>query len=248
MTFSPYLCQRDTYSMHLFYAPNITTPEYLLNEEEAKHCTRVLRLTAGSTIYLVDGKGGFYTAEITDISSKHCRATITQEQCEYGKRPYRLHIAMAPTKNIDRFEWFLEKATEIGIDEITPLLCEHSERKIVKKERLEKIVEAAMKQSLKAYRPIVNELCSFEQLVGTAQADEKLIAHCYNTPKPLLKNVIKPQKDVIILIGPEGDFSPKEVELAKQHGFNDITLGDSRLRTETAGVVACCTVWVSNQI
>lgn len=233
--------------MHLFYAPNITTPEYALNEEEAKHSVRVLRLTVGSTIYLVDGKGGFYTAEISDISSKTCKVKITEEQHSYGKRDYRLHVAMAPTKNIDRFEWFLEKATEIGIDEITPLLCEHSERKVIKKDRLKKVVEAAMKQSLKAYHPVVNDMISFEQLIKSSQADEKLIAHCYDTPKPLLKNVIKPQKDVIILIGPEGDFSPREVELAKQHGFNDITLGNSRLRTETAGVVACCTVWVSNQ-
>lgn len=234
--------------MRLFYAPDITTPEYTLSEEESKHSTRVLRLSVGDTIYLVDGKGGFYTAKISSISAKSCIAKIIDEQHNYGKRDYRLHIAMAPTKNIDRFEWFLEKATEIGIDEITPLLCEHSERKVIKIERLEKVVEAAMKQSLKAYRPIVNELTTFEQLIKTARADQKLIAHCYNGPKPLLRNVIKPKKDVIILIGPEGDFSPKEVELAKQLGYNDITLGDSRLRTETAGVVACCTVWVGSQI
>ncbi len=234
--------------MHLFYAPDITTPEYTLNEEESKHSTRVLRLTNGDIIYLVDGKGSFYTAEIIDISSKSCTVKIVEERQEYGKRNYRLHIAIAPTKNIDRFEWFLEKATEIGIDEITPLLCEHSERKTVKHERFEKVVEAAMKQSLKVYHPKVNELTTFEQLVKTTQAYEKLIAHCHDTPKPLLKNVIKPEKDVIILIGPEGDFSPKEVELAKQYGFNDITLGDSRLRTETAGVVACCTIWICNQI
>lgn len=234
--------------MNLFYAPDITTPEYTLNEEEAKHSTRVLRLAVGDTIYLVDGKGGFYTAEISGISAKSCMVKIVDEQHEYGKRGYRLHIAIAPTKSIDRFEWFLEKATEIGIDELTPLLCEHSERKVVKKERLEKVVEAAMKQSLKAYHPIVNELTSFEQLVKTAQADTKLIAHCYNTPKPLLKSLIIPQKAILILIGPEGDFSPKEVELAKQYGFSDITLGDARLRTETAGVVACCTAWITNQI
>lgn len=233
--------------MHLFYAPDITTPEYTLNEEESKHSIRVLRFTIGDTIYLVDGKGGFYIAEIFDISSKSCKVKIITEQHEYGKRSYRLHIAIAPTKNIDRFEWFLEKATEIGIDKITPLLCEHSERKVVKLERLEKVVEAAMKQSLKAYCPIINELTTFEQLIKTGQADEKLIAHCYDTPKQLLKTVAKPQKDILILIGPEGDFSPKEVELAKQHGFSDITLGDSRLRTETAGVVACCTVWINNQ-
>lgn len=233
--------------MHLFYAPDITTPEYTLSEEESKHCTRVLRLTLGNTIYLADGRGGFYTAKIVDIASKQCKVKITEEQQKYGKRAYKLHIAMAPTKNIDRFEWFLEKATEIGIDEVTPLLCEYSERKLVKIDRLEKVVDAAMKQSLKAYRPKVNELTTFEQLVKAAQADRKLIAHCYNTPKPLLKNVIEPQKDVIILIGPEGDFSPKEVELAKQLQFNDITLGNSRLRTETAGIVACTTVWINNQ-
>ncbi len=233
--------------MHLFYTPDIATPEYTLSEEESKHSVRVLRLTVGDTIYLVDGKGGFYTAKIIESSPKACTVKIVAVQQEYEKRDYRLHVAIAPTKSIDRFEWFLEKATEIGVDELTPLLCEHSERKTVKHERLEKIVEAAMKQSLKAYYPIVNELTAFEQLIKTAQADKKLIAHCYNTPKPLLKNVIEPQKDVIILIGPEGDFSPKEVELAKQHGFSDISLGNSRLRTETAGVVACCTVWVGNQ-
>ncbi|MDR0661306.1 MAG: 16S rRNA (uracil(1498)-N(3))-methyltransferase [Prevotellaceae bacterium] len=233
--------------MHLFYAPDITTPEYTLNEEESKHSIRVLRLTIGDIIYLVDGKGGFYATEISSISAKSCTVKIIEQQYDYGKRDYRLHIAIAPTKNIDRFEWFLEKATEIGIDEITPLLCEHSERKVIKLERLQKVVEAAMKQSLKAYYPRVNNLATFEQVIKVSQANEKLIAHCYDTPKQLLKNAIKPQQDIIILVGPEGDFSPKEVELAKQVGFKNISLGNSRLRTETAGIVACCTVWIGNQ-
>ncbi|MEN8116270.1 MAG: RsmE family RNA methyltransferase, partial [Bacteroidota bacterium] len=149
------------------------------------------------------------------------------------------HIVIAPTKNIDRFEWFLEKCTEIGIDEITPILSEHSERKVIKPGRLEKIVVSAMKQSVKAYLPKLNELTSFNDLVKTSDAPAKFIAHCNGGEKPHLKNNIEPGKNVLILIGPEGDFSPAEVELAKENGFKEISLGTSRLRTETAGVVAC---------
>lgn len=233
--------------MHLFYAPDIATPHYTLSEEEAKHSIRVLRLTVGDTVYLIDGVGGFYTARIADISSKSCTVAVTNVQKEYGKRDYGLHIAIAPTKNIDRFEWFLEKATEMGIDEITPLLCEHSERKILKPERLEKIIESAMKQSLKAYKPKLNKLQTFSDFVRQNHQAGCFIAHCYDGQKQLLKNVVQPTAGTLVAIGPEGDFSQQEVALAKQHSYQEVSLGNSRLRTETAGVVACCTVWLASQ-
>ncbi len=233
--------------MHLFYTPDIKGEEYTLNEEESKHCLRVLRLEVGDTIYLVDGRGGFYTAQIARATAKLCTVKVVVQQQNYGKRNYRLHIAMAPTKSIDRYEWFLEKATEMGIDEITPLECEHSERRTVKQDRQEKVVESAMKQSLKAYHPIVNELQPFNRFVQTVQAGKKFIAHCNEGSKPILKSLIQAGDDVLVLIGPEGDFFPQEVGLAKQHGFVEVSLGESRLRTETAGLVACCTVWLANQ-
>ncbi|MDR2938351.1 MAG: 16S rRNA (uracil(1498)-N(3))-methyltransferase [Prevotellaceae bacterium] len=232
--------------MNLFYTPDIAGEAYTLSEEESKHCVRVLRLAAGDTIYLIDGHGGLYTAAITAAHDKRCEVRVTQVQREYGKRNYHLHIAIAPTKNVERYEWFLEKITEIGVDEITPLLCEHSERKVVKDERSEKVVTSAVKQSLKAYHPRLNAMTDFRQLVTQPFDGVKCIAHCADAPKILLKNAVKAGENVLVLIGPEGDFSPKEVALAKQHGFIEVSLGSSRLRTETAGVTACVVVAVMN--
>lgn len=233
--------------MQLFYIPEIRGNEIILDETESKHAVKVLRLSAGNKVQVVDGAGGFYTAEITESHPKKCRLSILKSHKEYGKRRFKLHMAMAPTKNIDRFEWFLEKATEIGIDEITPLLCEHSERKNIKSDRLEKILVSAMKQSVKAFLPKLNPMIPFNKFITINEVSRKYIAHCNDGDKPHLKNEIKKEENVLILIGPEGDFSPEEVELAKTNGFREISLGQSRLRTETAGVVACHIVNLVNE-
>ncbi len=232
--------------MALFYVPNLASGS-VLPEEESQHAVKVLRLQAGDNITVVDGAGGYYKAVITNPHHKHCAFEITETQLEFGKRNYKLHIAIAPTKNIERLEWFIEKSTEIGIDEITPIICRHSERKVIKEERLEKIIVSAAKQSLKAYFPKLNPLCTFDQLVQKHVATQKFIAHCYEEDKRLLQTEITKSSDVLILIGPEGDFSMEEVQKAISYGFKPVSLGESRLRTETAGVVACHTVGIMNQ-
>jgi 16S rRNA (uracil1498-N3)-methyltransferase len=232
--------------MHLFYTPDLNGNLYTLNEIESKHCVRVLRLDIDDQIQLIDGKGGFFTAKIIDSNPKKCIVEIIDTKTEFGKKNHYLHIAIAPTKNIDRFEWFLEKATEIGINEITPLLCEHSERKAIKSERLEKIIVSAIKQSIKAYKPKLNELTKYKDFINQNTTCVKYIAHCEENKKTLLKNAYPKNESAIILIGPEGDFSPEEIELAKQNKFIEISLGESRLRTETAGVVACHTINLIN--
>lgn len=233
--------------MALFYVPNIAAGN-VLPEEESQHAVKVLRLQAGAEITIVDGVGGLYKARINRPHPKHCSFEIINSQLEVGKRNFKLHIAIAPTKNIERLEWFIEKATEIGIDEITPIVCRFSERKIVKEERLEKIIVSAAKQSLKAYFPKLNPLITFDQLMKCNEGSQKFIAHCYEADKRLLQTEISKTSDVLILIGPEGDFSPEEVEKAISLGFVPVSLGESRLRTETAGVVACHTVAIVNSI
>lgn len=227
--------------MHVFYTPDIQTKAEL-PEEEAQHCTRVLRLTAGDEITLTDGKGYFYRAEISAGTNKRClvaiKETIFQEPLWSG----HLHIAMAPTKNMDRNEWFAEKATEIGFDELTFLNCRFSERKVIKTERIEKILVSAIKQSLKARKPKLNEMIDFNKFIAQKFDGQKFIAHCYEGEKPLLKEVLRKGEDALVLIGPEGDFSEEEVKLAIQQGFTPISLGKSRLRTETAALVACHTM------
>lgn len=233
--------------MQLFYTPDIKTNIYTLNEIESKHCIKVLRLNVNDHIQLIDGKGNFYEAKIIEPNPKKCKVEITKTIEEFGKRNHYLHIAIAPTKNIDRFEWFLEKATEIGIDEITPILCEHSERKIIKPERLEKVIISAIKQSIKAYKPKLNNLTNYSDFIRQNFNGVKYIAHCEENKKLLLKNVYELQQDATILIGPEGDFSPNEIKLASKNGYKEISLGESRLRTETAGVVACHTINLINE-
>jgi 16S rRNA (uracil1498-N3)-methyltransferase len=231
--------------MAIFYVPNLASA-HILPEEESQHAVKVLRLQVGSAIEVVDGTGGFYKARITNPHPKHCGFEIIETKTEFGKRDYRLHIAIAPTKNIERLEWFIEKATEIGIDEITPIVCRFSERKIIKEERLQKIIVSAAKQSVKAYFPLLNPLCTFEELLKKHQSSQKFIAHCYEEDKKLLQNEIIKSSDILILIGPEGDFSKEEVQKAIALGFIPVSLGESRLRTETAGVVACCTAAIIN--
>lgn len=224
--------------MHIFYTPDLSGKLYTLNEDESKHCVRVLRLIEGDRIVLVDGKGGFYHAQITEAHPKRCSATIIEAIEEYGKKPFYLHIAIAPTKNIDRFEWFLEKATEIGIHEITPLRSFNSERKEVKTERLEKIMVSAMKQSIKAYLPLLNPMTPFHEFINQPHEADKFIAHCEEQNKIHLKNLVLPHRNILVLIGPEGDFSSEEIKSALQNNYQPVSLGESRLRTETAGVVA----------
>ena len=228
--------------MHIFYTPDLMFSDetYQLSEEESKHCARVLRLKNGDKVNLVDGIGGFYEAEIIEDHPKRTKLSIVQRKAEFGKVAHHLHIAVAPTKNIDRIEWFLEKATEIGIQEITPLICDHSERKDVKIERLEKIMVSAMKQSLKAYLPTLNPPKSFKDFMLEQSASEwKYIAHCIPTQRKAISQGFTKQQRYLILIGPEGDFSHKEVQIALENGFVPITLGESRLRTETAALQAC---------
>ena len=232
--------------MALFYVPNLAS-DHVLPGEESQHAVKVLRLQAGDVLELVDGVGGYYKARITNPHPKHCGFEIVETHTEFGKRNFRLHLAIAPTKNIERLEWFIEKATEIGIDEISPIICRFSERKIVKQERLEKIIISASKQSVKAYFPKLNPLCTLDELLKTRSATQKFIAHCYDEDKKLLQNEIQKSTDILILIGPEGDFSKEEVEKAISLGFAPVSLGESRLRTETAGVVACHTVTIMNQ-
>lgn len=232
--------------MHVFYTPDIQKRNEL-PEEEAQHCARVLRLGVGDEITLTDGKGYFYQAEITAASSKRCLVSIRETVFQELLWPCHLHIAMAPTKNMDRNEWFAEKATEIGFDELTFLNCRYSERKVIKNERIEKILVSAIKQSLKARLPKLNEMMDFDKFIAQDFRGQKFIAHCYEGEKPLLKNVLKAGEDALVLIGPEGDFSEEEVKKAIERGFVPISLGRSRLRTETAALVACHTLNLLNQ-
>ncbi|MEG1546665.1 MAG: 16S rRNA (uracil(1498)-N(3))-methyltransferase, partial [Bacteroides sp.] len=216
-------------------------------EEEAQHCVRVLRLTQGDEVMLTDGKGSFYKAEINAATGKRCLVTVKETINQDPLWKAHLHIAMAPTKNMDRNEWFAEKATEIGFDELTFLNCRFSERKVIKNERIEKILVSAIKQSLKATLPLLNEMTDFDKFIAKDFRGQKFIAHCYEGEKPMLKEIIRKGEDALVLIGPEGDFSPEEVEKAIAHGFVPISLGKSRLRTETAALVACHILNLMNQ-
>ncbi|HOS45177.1 MAG TPA: 16S rRNA (uracil(1498)-N(3))-methyltransferase [Paludibacter sp.] len=232
--------------MHLFYQPDISLN--YLPEQESLHAVKVLRLQLGDEIIVLDGTGGYHRAKITLVHPKKCGFEILESTFHFGEKPYSLHVAIAPTKNIDRLEWFIEKAVEIGIDEITLLRCQFSERKNVNFERLQKIIIAAAKQSVRAYFPQLNPICNFEEFIRQndlrSESQTRLIAHCYPEEKQILKSAIADQKHILILIGPEGDFSKEEVALAKEYGFTPVSLGSARLRTETAGVMVCATAAV----
>jgi 16S rRNA (uracil1498-N3)-methyltransferase len=227
--------------MQLFYTPDINPSDthYFLSEEESKHCIRVLRLETGNEVQLIDGKGGLYTAVIQNVDPKKTLLHINSVIAAFNKRNYYLHIAVAPTKNIERLEWFLEKATEIGIDEISLVICQRSERKEVKIERLNKIITSAIKQSIKAYHPVLNAPLNYNQLLAKPFQGQKFIAHCEKSDKVSLKDQLTVQGEYLILIGPEGDFTANEIGDALHIGFKAITLGESRLRTETAALEAC---------
>ena len=232
--------------MHVFYTPDIQTRAEL-PEEEAAHAIRVLRLQAGDEVTLTDGKGNFYRAEISTASNKCCLVNVLETLPQAPLWKGHLHIAMAPTKNMDRTEWFAEKATEIGLDELTFLNCRYSERKVIKTERIHKILVAAIKQSLKARLPQLNEMTDFNRFIRQSFNGQKFIAHCYPGEKLLLKDCLRRGEDALVLIGPEGDFSEEEVEEALAQGFRPISLGPSRLRTETAALVACHLMNLANQ-
>ena len=232
--------------MALFYVPDIART-WELSDEEAAHALRVLRLTVGAELEITDGKGNLYRTAIASIAGKHCYV----EPCAPLEKPKNwrgnVHIAIAPTKNMDRIEWFAEKATEIGLDAITFLNCRFSERKVIKPERVERIVVSAMKQSLKYSKPVVSEMVDFKKFIAAERPGAKFIAHCYDEDKRLLKDCLVPGEDATVLIGPEGDFSKEEVESAMKAGFIPVSLGNSRLRTETAGLVACHTFILKNE-
>jgi len=226
--------------MQLFYLEN-PKDEIILSAEESKHATKVLRKKEGDILNFTDGKGAFYKAEITVADSRKCRLKVVSTEQKEKQHNYHLHIAIAPTKNMDRFEWFLEKATEIGIDEITPIICSRSERKVIKTERCNRILLSAMKQSLKFHLPKLNEAITLKDFLKQDFEGNKYIAHCKEGDKIELREEEKSEKTTI-LIGPEGDFSPSEIELALQNQFKAVSLGTSRLRTETAGLMAVHTI------
>lgn len=235
--------------MQLYFIDPIPGPvpcQIILGSEESFHCIKVLRMKVGETIHVTDGIGNLYEGQILAQDTKSCPVILTSVTPEYGKRPFRLHLAVAPTKNMARFEWFLEKATEIGVDEITPLICEHSERVQLRTDRLQKIILSAAKQSLKAYLPKLNEPVKFTDFIKMNHSASRFVAYVEEKQPVHLKTAYQ-QGDCTVLIGPEGDFSKKEMEEAVQKGFTSVSLGPSRLRTETAAIVACHIINIANE-
>lgn len=234
--------------MQLFYNSDIKLNDatFLFNKEESKHIVKVLRKKEKDIIHITNGLGYLFISEITIASERKCEVKINESKF-FKPTNYNLHIAVAPTKNNDRIEWFLEKATEIGINEITPIICDHSERKVYKKERGEKIIQAAMKQSLNLYLPVLNDPIPYSEFIKKEFSTNKFIAHCEETDKKSFKNEVQPNQNILILIGPEGDFSTKEINLAIQNNYKPVTLGNTRLRTETAALVACHTLAIINE-
>jgi 16S rRNA (uracil1498-N3)-methyltransferase len=224
--------------VNLFYQPLLEEGVHYLDDEESRHCIKVLRKQPGDLIRITDGKGFFYDATITKADPRKCTFEIRQKFKE-KETPFVIHIAIAPTKNADRLEWFVEKTVEIGIDKITLLNCRNSERTFTKTDRLKKVAISAMKQSVKARVPVIQEITPFSPFVASCTEEEKFIAFVDFDNAHHLKAVAPPGKTYLVLIGPEGDFADEELALATANGFRKISLGNSRLRTETAGMVAC---------
>ncbi len=231
----------------LFYCPNILESP-VLPEEESYHCVKVLRTQEGEMVTVTDGKGSFYHCELVEAHPKQCIVAIRHQTEATVNRSFTLHVAFAPTKQMDRNEWFLEKGTEIGIDRFTPLLCRYSERKEIKVGRLQKIVVSAMKQSMQAHLPEVETMVPFEALVNRPFQGRKFIAHCHDLPKEGLAQTYRKGENALILIGPEGDFSEEEVVQAIEQGFEPVSIGETRLRSETAALVSMHTIHVINNI
>ena len=226
--------------MQLFYNPNIDeqTSSFSFDKEESKHIIKVLRKRDGDILFVTNGLGFLFECEITLASDNKCTVKINSFEKKAASK-FHLHLAVAPTKMNDRYEWFLEKATEIGIQEITPIICDRSERKVINKERFDKIILSALKQSNEVYLPKLNEAVTFKEFLNKKNNGTLLIAHCEETDKKTLKSVLKTNEDITLLIGPEGDFSVKEIALALENNFIPVSLGNTRLRTETAAIVAC---------
>ncbi|WP_372919386.1 16S rRNA (uracil(1498)-N(3))-methyltransferase [Salegentibacter sp.] len=235
--------------MQLFYNPEIdeTRKQVEFPRDESKHIVKVLRKNVGDVLKVTNGRGSIFSVKITDANPNSCKAEIIASEKE-KPASWHLHLAVAPTKMNDRYEWFLEKATEIGMHEVTPVICDHSERKHVKLNRFERVLQSAMKQSLHSALPQLNEAVSLRDFLKQDISGQKFIAHCEKGMQRFqLKEKTEPSAEVTILIGPEGDFSTEEIQLALQHGWQPISLGNSRLRTETAAIVACHTVALANQ-
>jgi len=235
--------------MQLFYNPDIdeTTESFSFDKEESRHIIKVLRKKDSDILHVTNGLGLLFETEITLASDNKCIVHVLSIK-KTPEPKFNLHLAVAPTKMNDRFEWFLEKATEIGIQQITPVFCDRSERKVINSDRFEKIILSAMKQSNETFLPKLNEAVSFKEFIKQQQNEGlQLIAHCEETDKKSLKKVLKPNENVTILIGPEGDFSEKEISLALENNFKPVTLGNTRLRTETAAIVACHSVVFFNE-
>ena len=225
--------------MQLFYysQPNATDESLSLEKEDTRHMTKVLRKKVGDIISITNGRGDLFDATIAQLTSNRCELKLDHVRFEKPKKP-KLHIAIAPTKMNDRMEWFLEKSTELGISTITPLLCSNSERRNIKKERFEKIIISAMQQSLQLHKPVLRQFTAIDDFVEQKTDELKLIAHCEEANKKHLSTLLNAEKDTVILIGPEGDFTPQEIEKALDNGFAPVHLGHTRLRTETAGIYA----------
>ena len=234
--------------MQLFYNSELDTSVKTFNfsKDESRHIVKVLRKSTGDLLMITNGKGWIFEAEVIIPNHNKCVVSILKSTFE-TPRPYTIHLAVAPTKMNDRYEWFIEKATEIGVDKITPIICQNSERKIIKTERFEKILQSAMKQSLQSYLPSLAPPISFSEFIKMPQEGATFIAHCEDGKKLKFKDQIEAKKSITILIGPEGDFSPKEIELALKHQYIPVSLGTSRLRTETAGIVAGHTIQLCNE-
>lgn len=234
--------------MQLFYNSSLTKHDlgFTFDREESKHIVKVLRKSDGDKLFVTNGIGDLFTTEVILASENKCQVKIINIE-HFERRKHYLHLAVAPTKMNDRYEWFLEKATEIGVDEITPIICDHSERKNIKLERFQKIVQSASKQSLQYYSPIVNEAILLKDFLKQKHTGQIFIAHCEDGKKNTLKESIKPDGKIVILIGPEGDFSPNEIKISLENGFMPVSLGQTRLRTETAAIVACTCVAFCNE-
>ncbi|MCR5889913.1 16S rRNA (uracil(1498)-N(3))-methyltransferase [Hymenobacter sp. J193] len=232
---------------HTFFAPDLSLPTYTLPEDESKHAVRVLRLATGDAVVLVNGRGGVFQAEVDVADPKRCRLRITREE-QMPRRPYQVHVAVAPTKNLDRMEWLVEKATEIGVDTLTFLRCARSERRELKLDRLEKIAVSALKQSGQAWLPQFTELTDFGRFLPTVEPATTFIAHLDEGERTPLARVAAEGTGCCILIGPEGDFTPQEIAAAFARGIRPVTLGSSRLRTETAALAAVHTVHVAREL
>ena len=234
--------------MNVFYLPDAQIGTISFPEEESKHIVKVLRMKEGDRFCVTNGNGSLFDAELVDAHPKRAAADLSNQRSGYDIKDYKVTIAIAPTKLNERTEWFLEKATEIGIDEVKLFSSYHSERRVANVERFKKIVVAAMKQSVKSKMPVVEEMVSFDKLVKQSYDGQKFIAWIDDDVKEQLCDLYKKGENAIVLIGPEGDFSKEEVELAKQNGFVPVSLGEARLRTETAAVVACHTIQLINQM